>query len=315
MLNRRHLRIKILQTLYAFEQAKDQTLAKAEKELMHNIQKMYEMYLFLMLIMLEIREVAERKIEDNKKKRLPSKEDLFPNTRFIDNRFLKQLEQNISLAHASEKHKINWGGEGELMRKFFKQLTDTEEFKTFMTGAEPAYKQDQEVVLRLFKRHLINYADLHEFFEERSIYWVDDLDLVASMTIKTFKSFEEDTSANHELLPLWKEPEDEMPFVKTLFRKAITNNKTLEDIIHKHTDNWELDRIALMDMILMKMAITEAQEFSQIPVKVTLNEYIELSKYYSTPKSSNFINGVLDKVFEEMQAEGAIKKVGRGLIT
>lgn len=315
MLNRRHLRIKILQTLYAFEQAKEQTIAKAEKELLYNIQKMYEMYLFLMLVMLEVREVAERRIEDNKKKRLPTSEDLNPNTRFVDNAFLRQLEANKELLSASERSKINWMGEGELTRKFFRLLSETEEYQKYMSAPETGYEQDHEIVIRLFKRHLINYSDLHEFFEERSIYWVDDLDLVASMTLKTFKSFEAGSDEFHPLLPLWKEPEDEMPFVKTLFRKAITQSKEHEELIHKHAENWELDRIAMMDIILMKMALTEAREFPQIPVKVTLNEYIELAKYYSTPKSSNFINGVLDKLFDELQQDGRIKKLGRGLIT
>jgi N utilization substance protein B len=315
MLNRRHLRIKILQILYAFGQSPDQTLAKAEKELLYNIQKMYEMYLFLMLVMLEIKEVASRRIEDNKKKRLPTEEDLNPNTRFIDNSFLQQLEDNKALKTAAEKHKINWMGEGELLRKFFRQLSETEEYRQYMAAEKTSYEQDREVVLRLFKRHLINFTDLHDFFEERSIYWVDDLDLVASMTLKTFKSFEVDSDVFLALLPLWKEPEDEMPFVTTLFRKAITQGEEHEALIRKYTDNWELDRIALMDVILMKMALTEAREFSQIPTKVTLNEYIELAKYYSTPKSSTFINGVLDKLFDELQTEGKIKKLGRGLIT
>lgn len=315
MLNRRHLRIKILQILYAFEQSSGQTLAKAEQELMHNIRKMYEMYIFLMLIMIEFRDVAERRIEDNKKKRLPSEEDLNPNMRFTENKLLAQLSENKALAALSEKHKVNWMGKGELLRNFFRKLTDTEEYRAYMEADENNYEKDKEVVVRLFKRHLINFSDLHEFFEERSIYWVDDLDLVASMTIKTLKSFTEDSDEHHELLPLWKDPEDEMPFVKSLFRKTITYSEDHEALIRKHTENWELDRIAMMDVILMKMALTEAREFPQIPVKVTLNEYIEIAKYYSTPKSSNFINGVLDKVFADMKETGTIKKLGRGLIS
>ncbi len=315
MLNRRHLRIKILQILYAFGQSSGQTLANAEKELMHNIRKMYEMYIYLMLIMTEIREVAERKIEDNKKKRLPTEEDLNPNMRFAENKLIAQLAENKALAALSEKHKVSWMGKGELLRGFFKKLTETEEYRAYMSADENNYEADKEVVVRLFKRHLINFPDLHEFFEEGSIYWTDDLDLVASMTLKTLKSFTENSDEHHELLPLWKDPEDEMPFVKSLFRKTITYGEEHEALIKKHAENWELDRIAVMDVILMKMALTEAREFPQIPVKVTLNEYIEIAKYYSTPKSSNFINGVLDKVFAEMQETGTIKKLGRGLIS
>jgi N utilization substance protein B len=183
--------------------------------------------------------------------------------------------------------------------------------------AAPAtdYAADKEVIIRVFKRHLINAPTLHDFFEEKSIFWVDDLDLVASMVIKTFKSFEENSDEFQPMLPLWKDPEDEMSFVKVLFRKTVAQNDEHMELIHKHTDNWEVDRIALIDIILMRMALSEGREFSEIPVKVTLNEYIEISKYYSTPKSNTFINGVLDKLFEELKTSGKIKKVGRGLIT
>jgi N utilization substance protein B len=315
MLNRRHLRIKILQALYAFEQSKDNNVSRSEKELLHSIQKMYDMYLYLMVIMTDIHEVASRRIEDGKKKRLPTEEDLNPNMRFVENKFLKQLASNRALLSQAEKAKVNWMGEGELLRRLFKLLAETEEYRAYMAAPENDYAADREVVIRIFKRHLINAQSLHDFFEERSIFWIDDLDLVASMAIKTFKSFEEETDEFQPLLPLWKDPDDEQSFVKLLFRKTIVQSPEHMELIHKHTDNWELDRIALMDIILMKMALTEGREFPEIPVKVTLNEYIEISKYYSTPKSNTFINGVLDKLFEELKASGKIKKVGRGLIT
>lgn len=314
MLNRRHLRIKILQALYAFRQSKSKDIAVAEKELMRSIDKMYDMYLFLMYIMLEIRDAAETKIEDGKKKRLPTDEDLNPNLRFINNRLLNQLSENIALKNSAEKRKINWMGEGELIRRLLRELTETEEYRTYLLS-DDTYETDKEIVIRLFKRHLVNSESFQYFFEEKSILWSDDLDIVASMAIKTFKSFDIKSDATMQVLPLWKDPEDEMPFVKTLFRKTILQSKEHEEQIKNHTDNWEIDRIALMDVLMMKMALTEAREFTQIPVRVSLNEYIEISKYYSTPKSSNFINGILDKIFAEMQEEGIIKKTGRGLIS
>ncbi len=315
MLNRRHLRIKILQALYAFEQSKDNNVARAEKELLHSIQKMYEMYLFLMLLMTDIQEVAVRKIEDGKKKKLPTPEDLNPNERFVNNKLLAQLQSNRELKSLSEKGKVNWMGEGELLRRLYRILLDTTEYQAYMAAPATDYAADKEVIIRVFKRHLINAPTLHDFFEEKSIFWVDDLDLVASMVIKTFKSFEENSDEFQPMLPLWKDPEDEMSFVKVLFRKTVAQNDEHMELIHKHTDNWEVDRIALIDIILMRMALSEGREFSEIPVKVTLNEYIEISKYYSTPKSNTFINGVLDKLFEELKTSGKIKKVGRGLIT
>ncbi len=314
MLNRRHLRIKILQALYAFELSSEATMARTEKELFHSIQKMYDMYLFLMLIMLEIKSVAEDKIDENKKKRLPTEEDLNPNTRFVNNKLLLQLAENKELQSAASKSKINWMGEGELLRRIYRSLLETEEYQAYMNGPEPDYDADREIIIRLFKRHLINHESLQYFFEEKSIFWVDDLDLVASMAIKTLKSFGSESDPHLALLPLWKEPEDEMSFVKVLFRKTIAQSDEHLALIKEHTANWEVERIALMDIILMKMALTEGRELKQIPVKVTLNEYIEISKYYSTPKSNTFINGVLDKLFDELKNQGTIKKMGRGLI-
>jgi len=315
MLNRRHIRIKILHALYAYEQSEDSTVARAEKELFYSIKKMYEMYLFLMLLMVELRSIAEQRIEEEKKKRLPSEEDLNPNLKFVENRFLKQLDQNKDLSAISKKEGVNWGGEPELLRRLFKMIVDTPEYRDYMQSDENSYEKDREVVLRLFKRHLINHESLQEFFEEKSIFWADDLDLVASMVLKTFKSFSEDSDEFHPLLPLWKDPEDELEFVKVLFRKTITQGKEHLKMIKDNADNWEIERIALMDILLMKMALTEAREFKQNPVKVSLNEYIEISKYYSTPKSNNFINGVLDKLFAKLKEDGTIKKVGRGLIS
>ena len=314
MLNRRHLRIKILQALYALEQSIEKNTSKFEKDLFFSIEKMYEMYIFLLLIMVEMRDIAEQRLEENKKKRLPTQEDLNPNTRFVHNRLLKQLEANKTLKSLSEKRKINWGGEGEMLRRLYRTLQNTDEFHKYMELNKADYAADKEVVIRLFKRHLINDERLQEFFEEKSIFWVDDLDLVASMTLKTLKSFEADSDDLQPLLPLWKESDDERDFVKILYRKAIAHRDEHLELIKSHADNWEVDRIALMDTILMNMALTEAREFNQIPTKVTLNEYIEISKYYSTPKSKTFINGVLDKLFTQLSEKGEIKKVGRGLI-
>ncbi|MCA1762125.1 MAG: transcription antitermination protein NusB [Flavobacteriales bacterium] len=315
MLNRRHIRIKILHALYAYEQSEDSTVARAEKELFYSIKKMYEMYLYLMLLMTELQAIAEQRVEEGKKKRLPSEDDLNPNLRFVNNRFIKQLNHNKELENISKKEGVNWSGEPELLRRLYKMMIDTEEYRAYMTADEDSYEKDREVVLRLFKRHLINHESLQDFFDEQSIFWADDLDLVASMVLKTFKSFDVNSDEFHPLLPLWKDPEDELEFVKVLFRKTITQGKEHLKLIKDNADNWEIERIALMDILLMKMALTEAREFKQIPVKVTLNEYIEISKYYSTPKSNNFINGVLDKLFAKLKDDGTIKKVGRGLIS
>lgn len=314
MLNRRHIRIKILHMLYAMGRSDGKTLAQAEKELFLSIEKMYEMYLYLLLILTEIRDSAASKIEENKKKRLPTQEDLNPNMRFVENRLLAQLDANKALRKSANRVKVSWMGEGELIRKFYRHLLETEEYQAYMNADENDYAADKEVVIRFFKRHLVNLESLQYFFEERSIFWSDDLDIVASMVIKTLKSFEENSDPDFPILDLWKDPEDEIEFTRELFRKTYTQAEEHTKLIEDCTENWEIERIAAMDMILMRMALTEAREFKQIPLKVTLNEYIELAKYYSTPKSSTFINGVLDKLFSRLQEDGTIVKVGRGLI-
>lgn len=314
MLNRRHLRIKILQAIYAFTQSDDGNLSRGEKELMFSISKMYEMYIYLLLICDELLASAEGIIADGKKKRLPSEEDLNPNTKFIDNKLLHLLRENRMLNRKADTLKLGWTTEREMVKKLFKDLRKTEEYQAYMANPERSFAEDREVVIRLFKRHIINHEPLQFFFEERSIFWIDDLDLAASMAIKTLKSFSEDSDSGQELLPLYKDEEDELDFVKTLFRKSIVQSDENMGMIKEHTQNWEIERIAMMDIILMKMALTEVREFSHIPVKVTLNEYIEISKFYSTPKSNGFINGILDKLFTELKDAGKIKKVGRGLI-
>lgn len=315
MLNRRHLRIKILQALYAYFQAKEFNLSKAEKELLFSIDKMYEMYVMLLLLLEEVLLQAETRIEEGKKKRLPTEEDLDPNTRFVDNKLLLLIRENRPIEQKVSSLKVSWVNEREMIKKLYKELRETPEFEAYMTSAEkPDFNADKELIVKLFKKYIINHEALALYFEERSIFWVDDLDIVASMVIKTLKKFSEAKGSENELLPLYKDPEDEIHFVKTLFRKTILNYEETTTLIRTNAQNWEVERIALMDMLLMQMALAEVREFPQIPVKVSLNEYIEISKYYSTPKSNGFINGILDKLFAEMQENGEIRKTGRGLI-
>lgn len=313
MLNRRHLRIKVLQSLYAYYQSVDPDMKKTENELFHSIEKMYDMYLYLLLLIVEMQGAAIEKIEAGKNKRLPSEEDLHPNTRFVTNAPLRVLANSKTLRAASEKTKINWSENPDLVKKEFRTLVETDEYKEYMNSSERGFHHDRIYLIRFFKKHLVNFEMLHDWFEEKSIFWNDDLDLVASMVIKTIKSIDEKAD-DFELLPLWKEGEEEKEFVSKLFRNTIVHGGEYSDLIGEYTKNWEIDRIAVMDIILMKMALAEAITFKNIPLKVTLNEYIELSKYYSTPKSHGFLNGVLDQLFSNLREKGDIKKTGRGLV-
>jgi N utilization substance protein B len=314
MLNRRHLRIKILQMLYAYYQSGEEDLLKFEKELLGSIERMYELYLLLLLSMPELVQSAENRLEDKKKKLRPTKEDLEPNRKFVDNLLIKQLNESSHLRMAAEKQKANWMGveNQEIFRKLFLQLQENEIYFEYMNDDTKSYEHDKSFALLLFKSEIANSELLHNCFEEHSIHWMDDLDHTCSMVLKTLKAAQE--NQEFQILPLYKENDTEKDFVVQLFRNTIAKNAENEALIDDLTKNWELDRIAKMDIILLKMGITELQIFPEIPTKVTLNETIEISKFYSTPKSNTFINGVLDHAIELLKKDKKIVKMGRGLL-
>ncbi len=314
MLNRRHLRIKVLQALYAYFQSNEENYGRAEKELLRSVERMQELYVYFLLTFSEIKHFAENRIEENKKKILPSEEDLQPNTKFIDNALIAQIDASNELRLLSENLKVNWIGDAnqEMFRKIFIQIKDSETYFEHMNNGISGYEEDRAFIIELFKNEIANSELLYHYFEEKSIHWMDDIDLVCSMVLKTLKSFNEGEEI--DLLPLYKKDDDEKEFIIQLLRKTISMDSENEKLIDELTQNWELDRIAKMDIILMKMAITELQIFSNIPTKVTLNEYIEISKFYSTPKSNSFINGVLDKAIDRLTKEKKIVKIGRGLM-
>lgn len=314
MLNRRHLRIKVLQALYAYFQSNEDNFRRTENELMQAVERIQDLYLYLLLSFSEIKNIAENRIEENTKKIRPSEEDLNPNTKFIDNNIIRLLEENKELRRLSEERKVNWVGDEhqEMFRKMFLIIKDSEIYFEYMNNESKTFEDDKAFALELFKVEIANSELLYNFFEEKSIHWMDDIDLACSMVLKTLKSVNEGEVI--ELLPLYKVDDDEQEFIRELLRKTISMDKENEALIDELTKNWELDRIAKMDVILMKMAITELQIFNNIPTKVTLNEYIEISKFYSTPKSNGFINGILDKAIDRLQTEKKIVKIGRGLM-
>jgi len=313
MLNRRHLRIKVLQALYAYFQSDEENYPRAEKEMMTALTKIYDLYLYFLLTFPEFKTISENQFEERKKKIRPSDEDLNPNLKYINNRLITQIEESFVINRDANEQKVNWEGaeNQELLRKVFTQIKESETYFSFMSNEMDSYEDDQSFMIELFKEEIANSEILYSHFEEENINWIDDIDLVCSMVIKTLKNF---TTESADILPLYKDKDDEIFFVKELLRKTIKMNQENESLIDELTKNWELDRIAKMDVILMKMAITEMQVFSNVPTKVTLNEYIEISKFYSTPKSNSFINGVLDKAITRLTEENKINKVGRGLM-
>lgn len=314
MLNRRHLRIKVLQTIYAFTQSNNTNLVAGEKELLHGVDKMYDLYVYYLTMFDNFAHFAELKIEEAKRKKFTKQEDLNPNLKFVNNKFIALLKNNQAIKDASLETKINWSGdvEQDVLTKLFNYILNCDIYLEYMNSEINSFEEDKKFVIKLFKKEICNFELLLHYFEEKSIYWQDDIDLVCSMVIKTLKLFKSPEDTDVDILPLYKD--DEESFIKELFRKGLNNLEENYDIISKYTKNWESDRIALMDRLLMNLAITEAKAFEYIPTKVTLNEYIEISKFYSTPKSNGFINGVLDKIFNDLTKEGSIKKIGRGLL-
>ena len=314
MLNRRYLRIKTFQSLYAFWQSDSASAARIEKELFTGVERTYDLYLSLLLVFGELRHIAELRIEERKKKRLPTAEDLEPNRRFVDNAVVRGIAESDRLRIESEKRKISWVGNHELFTGMYRELEANEAVMAYLKEAPGGFKRDQTFAIALFTDLIANSEALQEVFEARNIAWLEDLDLAASLVKRTLEQMRATVSADQALGELVHDPKEDQEFVSTLFRKTIELGEEHEKAISEKSSNWESDRIALSDMILMKMALTEVRIFDQIPVKVTMNEYIEVAKAYSTPKSKNFINGVLDKLFIEMRTDGRIHKVGRGLL-
>ena len=312
MLNRRHLRVKVLQSLYAFFQSGNTDLGAGEKELLFGIEKIYDLYLYQLSLLVELHRQEERILADNRNKHLPTREDLNPNTRFVDNQVLQILAGHEALAAQCRKRRIGWENEQELVRKLLGHIKQQHYYQRYMAQDEWGFQQDIEFVTRMVKKDVVDFELLHSYYEEKSIYWIDDWELVNMMLVKTLKGIDPSENRGLLLMDLFKEEEDRV-FARELFKRTILNHHELDGIISAKTQNWDLERIALMDIIIMKMALTEILKFREIPVKVSLNEYIEISKMYSTPKSKVFVNGVLDKLVEEFVRDNKINKHVKGL--
>jgi len=313
MLNRRQIRIKVMQLLFAYYSEEKPDVVKYEKVLFESFDRFRDLYIALLTLMPEMQAKAIEKIEAGMNKKLPTKEDLHPNTKFVTNSLVRILAYSKTLEKASKEIQIRWKDNDDLLKHMFKAMTESADYKEYMNSKSRGFEHDREYLLRFLRRHLVNFELLHDWLEEIGIFWNDDLDLASSMALKTLKTVNENDD-DITLMPLWKADDDEEEYTKQLFRKTLSMGADNEKLISDNAPNWDADRIALMDMVLLKMALAEAQSFESIPLKVTMNEYIELSNYYSTPKSSGFINGLLDALFPKLQSEGKIKKLGRGLV-
>lgn len=300
MLNRRFLRIKIMQMLYAYFQHENADVAFFEKELFKSLDKIYNLYLHILALFIDLHHTAYVVMEEQKNKRLPTKEELNPNMKFVNNTLLVALEKNAALGREIAKHKVSWQSDFDLVRKLYTEIRNGELYRNYVSTENNTVKEDRELLVALITDFLSEHDVLTNVLEERNIHWTDDAFVAYNSVIRNFETFE----GTFNMMPLLKDEEDDRKFVSELFRKTILYNKQYEEIIATHTRNWELDRIANMDMLLMKMAIAEILHLSNIPVKVSLNEYIDISKEYSTPNSKTFVNGVLDKIIADLKTSG-----------
>jgi N utilization substance protein B len=315
MLNRRILRVKVMQALYGHFQAEDADVVKNEKNLMLSINRVYDLYLHFMVLPIELADLAEVQMEEARNKALPSPEDLNPNRRFVDSYVVKALRDNKELAQLLEERKISWGREDDrdALKKVWRNLKASSLYANYLEEEESpaAHRKFVEKVVTQF---ILDNDDIYSLFQERSIYWdYEDCDFALNMALRYFGKVKSLT--HYKPIPgMWKDKDEDERFVKNLFVRSINNNQENSMLIDAKTKNWEVERIAVLDVLFMKMAITEFLHFSSIPIKVTLNEYIEISKMFSTPKSKVFINGVLDKLLADFKRENKLKKTGRGLM-
>jgi len=313
MISRRIIRTKVLQILYAHVSSPEKTMTQSESELHFSIRKTYDLYHLLIAILGEISDFANERIESRKMKNLPTADDLNPNLRFINNRLITRLKQDKSLSDYLTRNKLTWSNYPDLIRGIYGAMIESELYTTYINSETDDFQNDKHFCEDFFSNILVNSDIMLNELEEQSIYWNDDLDFAISMVIKTIKKFKSENDRNEYLMSLYKDEEDQ-EFTTKLFRKAINNETENRKIIENYTKNWDVDRVAVMDILIMQLALTELMEFPSIPVKVTLNEYIELAKYYSTNRSSTFINGVLDRITKDFREDGKIVKAGRGLL-
>lgn len=318
MINRRFLRVKVLQAVYAYLESGEDFVEKGVSHLLESIDKMHELFVWQLSFLVETKRFAENRIEENKRKNFPTQEDLNPNMRYVENRVLNALQNNRDLRREEETLKINWADHQDIIRNYYNMMRNTQEYKDYMSDPVSNFSQDKKFIVKMLTEYFSELEVLQDFYEEKSIFFVDDYHLVTSMLVKFFTDMKESFGTDSLLPTIYKTEKDivneDKEFVKKLFRDVIKNNEEYGKLVGDNTSNWEKDRVCVMDMIILKLALTEFCCFPYIPVKVTMNEYIEISKYFSTPKSKIFVNGILDRMSKKLLQENVIVKKGIGLL-
>lgn len=308
MINRVLLRTKIVQILYSYYKSDSKSLPLAEKELFHSIDKTYDLYFHLLQLSVEITRYANTLIETKRNRHRPSNEDLNPNTKFIDNSFIAQLSKNVQFNEFLKAQKLSWVNYPDIIKELYEEVISTDFYKDYMLSSSIDYAGDKDIWRKIYKKVILMNEELDDSIQDQNIYWADDIEMVVSFIIKTIKRFDLANGTEQALLPMFKDEED-AEFARKLMQSVLTKGDSLREMIDINTKNWELDRIAFMDIVIMEVALAELLDFPTIPVNVTLNEYIEIAKAYSTEKSGTFINGVLDNIVGQLKKENKLIKV------
>ncbi|WP_298368772.1 transcription antitermination factor NusB [uncultured Lutibacter sp.] len=312
MINRRHIRVKVMQSVYAILQSKSDILDKEEKFLYASIDKMFDLYVLILRLLVEVKNMEKNHIKISQKKYLATSKELNPNKKFINNPIFKKFEESISLNDYLETHNLNyWELDSEYTKEILTKIKESKLYESYMDSENTSFEKEKEFIAAIFREIIAPNDKLADYFEDKNISWVDDIPFVNTWVLKTINQLKENKP--FMVGKLYKD-EDDKKYVVELFRKVVLNHTEFEKEVVDKTPNWDAERIADIDMILIKMAICEFLKFPSIPSRVTINEYIEISKDYSTTKSSYFINGVLDKILKDFTASKRLNKIGRGLL-
>ncbi len=307
MINRTLIRLKIIQLMYAFYQNGDKNIETAEKELLFSLSKAYDLYNYLLMLIVAITRygvtVVEHLEEVNKAAHIKDK----VSHRFIDNKFSMQLEQNDQLEEFKKNQKRSWDNEIAYIKKMYEAITSSDIYAEYMAMESTDYNDDREFWRKIYKNIIMKDEQLDDVIEDMSLYWNDDREIVDTFVLKTIKRFDPANGSAQELMPEYKDIEDR-EYATRLFRRTILNDEYYRELIARRVKNWEFNRLAYMDIIIMQVAVAEMLSFPNIPVSVTINEYVEIAKWYSTPKSAGYVNGIIDAVAKQLKREGKLAK-------
>ena len=307
MINRILIRIKVLQIVYSYYQNGNNDLKVAENELLFSLKKSYDLYHYFLLLIVDVTNLQRRILDARKNKYMPTEAELNPNTRLVDNRFTAQIAENEALRKYVAEQGLSWNNDGDFIKMVLDMILSSEQYGEYLNNENDSYETDKEFWRIVFKKLICGNEAIDDYLQDKSIYWNDDISIVETFTLKTIKQFEKPAGSKQKLLPMFKDLEDQSFAIK-LFRQSLMKGSEFRERINKHMKNWETERIANMDLIIMQVALAEIMTFPTIPINVTLNEYIDTAKYYSTPKSGTFINGILDSVVNELKKEKLLLK-------